>query len=238
MPKKGYKQTKEHKEKSRKFGFQKGIHPKTEFQKGQKAWNKGIKGLCKSNSGSFQKGEHKSSKTEFKKGNKIRLGITHTEETIKKIRQARKGQINTVKGKHWKIKNTSKMGKGRKGRKYPHSEKTKNKLRKWNINNPNRKFKDTSIELKIEAELKKREINYQKQIPLCNIAIVDFYLPEYRIVIQCDGEYYHNLSWQKERDERQDKVLTFNGFNIYRFWEHEINESPEKCINLLDFLNK
>jgi len=121
-----------------------------------------------------------------------------------------------------------------------HSEETKKKIREWCIKHPNKKFRDTSIELKVEAELKRRGINYQKQIPLCKIAIVDFYLPEYKIVIQCDGCYYHgcpmhNPTWikNKERDRNQDRVLTFNGFNIYRFWGHEINESVKKCINTI-----
>lgn len=35
---------------------------------GQKAWNKGTKGIMKPNSTSFKKGEHPSKKTEFKKG--------------------------------------------------------------------------------------------------------------------------------------------------------------------------
>jgi len=116
---------------------------------------------------------------------------------------------------------------------HKHSEGAKKKMREAKINNPNRIFKDTSIELKIEAELQRRNINYQKQVPLCKIAIVDFYLPEYRIVIQADGDYWHNLPGRKEKDERQDKVLIFNGFNVYRFWEHEINESVKNCINNL-----
>jgi len=110
------------------------------------------------------------------------------------------------------------------------SVETRKKIREWNINHPNRKFKDTSIELKIEAELKRQNINYQKQVPLCKIAIVDFYLPEYRIVIQCDGDYWHKYPQGREKDRQQDRVLTFNGFNVYRFWEHEINQSPKKCI--------
>lgn len=38
------------------------------FGKNRKCWNKGTKGLCKSNITSIKKGEHKSSETEFKKG--------------------------------------------------------------------------------------------------------------------------------------------------------------------------
>ena len=44
------------------------IEKMKQSHKGQNAWNKGTKGLIKSNSGSFKKGEHRSSQTEFKKG--------------------------------------------------------------------------------------------------------------------------------------------------------------------------
>ncbi len=148
-------------------------------------------------------------------------GRKHTQESIQKMKDVA-------------LKNGS--GLWMKGKKL--SEKTKSKMREWHIKNPNTKFKETGIELKIEAELIKRGINYQKQVPLCNIAIVDFYLPEYRIVIQADGCYWHGCPIHyptyhnsKQRDLNQDKVLTFNGFNLYRFWEHEINESIEACLS-------
>ena len=32
---------------------------------------------------------------------------------------------------------------------------------------------------------------------------------------------------------RHSILLAENGFDVYRFWEHEINESVEKCINLI-----
>jgi len=110
---------------------------------------------------------------------------------------------------------------------------TKQKMREWHINNPNRIFKDTKIELKMEEELKRRNINYEKQFPLCNVAIVDFFLPEYKTIIQCDGDYWHNLLKQKDKDINQDNILKRNDYIIYRFWEHEINESIEKCVDRL-----
>jgi len=160
-------------------------------------------------------------------------GWKQSEETKRKI-----GLANSIalKGKKLSKETKKKISEKMKGK--THTKEVKQRLREWNINNPNRKFKDTSIELRMEIELLRRNINYQKQVPLCKIAIVDFYLPEHRIVIQCDGCFYHgcpihnpNYIKNKERDERQDKVLTFNGFNVYRFWEHEINKSVEKCIN-------
>ena len=91
--------------------------------------------------------------------------------------------------------------------------------------------KETSIERKVEDELQQRNINYQKQFPLCKISIVDFYLPESKTVIYCDGDYWHNLPGCKEKDERQTKVLTSNGYKVFRFWEHEINKSVSECLD-------
>lgn len=179
-------------------------------------------------------------------GNKNCLGKICSEETKKKIGDSQRGIKSSHFGKHLLKETKEKISMAMKGRETSEehrrnlskaltgkhlSEETKSKLREYSVNNPNRKFRDTGIELRVEAELQKRGINYQKQVPLCKVAIVDFYLPEYRIIIQCDGDYWHNRNGSKERDLRQDAVLTFNGFNVYRFWEHEINESVENCIN-------
>lgn len=198
---------------------------KSWWKKGQTAWNKNIPLTkeWKENLGKSLKGRISP---------KGMLGKHHSEKSKQKSREwhinhPNRGQF--VKGNHPKTE----FKKGSKGFTGKHTEKSNQKNREWHIDNPNKKFRDTSIELKIEVELLRRNINYQKQIPLCKVARVDFYLPEYRIVIQCDGDYYHNLPGYKERDERQNKVLIFNGFNVYRFWEHEINKSPQKCIDKL-----
>lgn len=164
---------------------------------------------------------------------KARKGHIVLRETRKKIGKAHTGKKRTEETK----KNISQALKDRlvwnKGKKGIYSEETRRKMSEVKIKNPNRVFKNTSIELKTEKELKRRNIDYQKQVPLCKRAIVDFYLPKYRIIIQCDGDYWHNLPKQKEKDEQQDKILTLNGFNVYRFWEHEINQSVSNCINKL-----
>ena len=143
-------------------------------------------------------------------------------------------------GKHPSIETREKIGKYWRGRKRSNETKLKMSQSKieWHRFNSNRKFRETKIEIKIEQELIRRNITYQKQVPLCKIAIVDFYLPAERIVIQADGCYWHNCPLhgdgfiEKEgRDSKQDAVLAFNGFNVYRFWEHEINTSVEECIN-------
>ena len=42
----------------------------------------------------------------------------------------------------------------------------------------------------------------------------------------------------KDKDINQDVILTFNGFNVYRFTETEINKSPRRCINKISKLEK
>jgi len=118
------------------------------------------------------------------------------------------------------------------------SPEVRKKAREWNIAHPNRKFKDTGIELKIEQELVNRGINFKKQVPLCKISRVDFHLSEQKIVVYADGCYYHGCpthhpEWvkSKERDANQNKILTENGYKVYRFWECEINKNIEECIN-------
>ncbi len=175
------------------------------FTKGHIPWLKGTKGLIKPNKGSFKKGQ-----VSLNKGKKA------SPELKKKLSDAHKGQPA-----YWK------------GKKIP--QYAKDKMRIAKILRPPKVFKDTSIELKVEEELKKRGIFYRKQVPLCKVAIVDFFLPNKLIAIQCDGDYWHNLPDHKARDKNQDEVLIKNGYQVYRFWEHEINKSVSDCFNKINF---
>lgn len=165
------------------------------------------------------------------------IGRRHSEETKRKISASNKGKHRHWLGKKFSKETKEKMSKWQVGKVMPPS--TRKKLREWNVEHPNMIFKDTSIERKIESILRKKKIAYKKQTPLCKIARVDFFLPDYKIVIQCDGCYWHGCPLckpGKNEDRRlrgmeQDSVLESGGFKVYRFWEHEINESAEKCIN-------
>jgi len=141
------------------------------------------------------------------------------------------------KGKKHSDKSRIKMSEKHKGKGWikgnRHSEKTKIKMRESHIKfltSGKAKFKDTSIELKIENELKCQGIPYMKQAPLENIAVVDFLLPN-KVIIQADGNYFHSRKINKGRDIAQDTILGFKGYKVYRFSETQINKSPKKCIN-------
>jgi len=86
---------------------------------------------------------------------------------------------------------------------------------------------DTSIEIKIQDFLKElgmeffthqyiRKIEHSYQ---CDILI-----PSMNLVIECDGDYWHNYPNGNEIDHLRTKELLDKGFKILRLWECEINK--------------
>lgn len=94
--------------------------------------------------------------------------------------------------------------------------------------------KDTSIEVSMQQELNRRGIAYETHIPVCGVCQPDMIFPEKKVVIQCDGDYWHNLPEMIEKDRRQDKVLRENGWQVLRFWEHDINNDVSQCVDLIE----
>lgn len=175
--------------------------------------------------------EHKKKISESEKGRIIPIEVRKKMSDFRLNKMKELGYINSPETR----KKMSEASKERK--REPFSVESKMKMRKSRIRymtSGGVKNKDTSIEIKVENELKKRNIGYQKQIPLCDITIVDFYLPKQNIVIYCDGDYWHSRPKTIIRDKKQNQVLTHNGFNIFRFSEKMINESVEKCINKIN----
>lgn len=59
----------------------------------------------------------------------------------------------------------------------------------------------------------------------------DVMLPEFRIVIEVDGLYYHNKD-KKEKFYHLDKrlIAAKNGFHLINFTDVDVTEDPDKCI--------
>lgn len=167
--------------------------------------------------------ETKRKMSKAQKGKKPHLGHHHTDETKRKLSKMKKG-VKKSEGTR------KKMSEAKKGIK--HSEEHKRKIsiaRIAYLGSGKQKTKDTSIELAIEGELKRQGIPYLKQVPIEGIALVDFLLPN-KIIVQCDGNYWHNRPGKKDKDNNQDFLLTFKGYKIFRFTETEIKRSARKCI--------
>ena len=88
---------------------------------------------------------------------------------------------------------------------------------------------ESSIETLVRKTLEKSGLDFEQEVQIGKFC-VDFLLSTRRIVIECDGEYWHNSQQAKEKDKRKDKFLKARGYYIYRFSEREIKISAEECI--------
>ncbi|MFT3910319.1 MAG: DNA (cytosine-5-)-methyltransferase [Ferruginibacter sp.] len=110
---------------------------------------------------------------------------------------------------------------------------------------------NTKIEKIIEQELILNNISYTtSNLLIENIdGKPDFVLPRYRIAIFCDGEFWHGKDFDKMkiknnaefwtgkiernilRDEQVNYGLNKKEWKVFRFWENEIKENSQKCID-------
>lgn len=104
----------------------------------------------------------------------------------------------------------------------------------------NQKFSNsyTKIEVKLSDALKCNNMpNFVTQYPFYK-TIIDIAFPEERIAIYCDGDYWHNLPGRKEKDIKINNFLKTEGWTVLRFWEHDINNNIDKCIEEVEKILK
>jgi len=64
---------------------------------------------------------------------------------------------------------------------------------------------------------------------------VDFMLPDKKLIIEADGDYWHSLERVKKRDVRRDDYLRSLGFQVVRITESEFYSNPgivAQCIGM------
>ena len=81
--------------------------------------------------------------------------------------------------------------------------------------------KETKIEKAVENNILELKLGYQKQVPLCNCTIADFYLPSYKLAIFADGKYWHSIPKVKGLNIFQNKTLKNNGLKVLRITEDD-----------------
>lgn len=90
----------------------------------------------------------------------------------------------------------------------------------------------SSLELIVKNELDMLNIDYIEQKRLGKY-LVDFYLPSANVVIEADGDYWHNRPERKQKDIKKDQYLISRGYKVLRFKEQDIKNNIQKCMNLL-----
>jgi G:T-mismatch repair DNA endonuclease (very short patch repair protein) len=159
-------------------------------------------------------------------------GRKHTEESKKKIAQASKEHWQDIEYRT-KVIERATIG---------IRESYASGKRKFVIN------KDTIPELKVEECLQRLNIQYTKQYPLYysypyttrRVKFYDFYLPDYKKIIEVQGDYWHakkykdgNITWDElnevqqqavVNDHKKFKIALDNSLEVFYIWEEQTKQ--------------
>jgi len=122
-------------------------------------------------------------------------------------------------------------------------------------NMSNIRGKNTSIEILLCKELRKRGFGYRKNYPKLP-GKPDVVLTKYKIAVFCDSDFFHGRDWlslvkrlktgnnpsfwiskiarNMERDEKNNRELSNMGWKVMRFWGSEIKKDVASCVNEIE----
>lgn len=112
------------------------------------------------------------------------------------------------------------------------------------------KAKNTKPELIFRKALWKEHIRYRKHVKSLS-GTPDIAIKKYKLVIFIDGSFWHGYQWEKrkakiktnrgfwipkiernmQRDQQNRQLLENAGYTVMRFWDHEVKQNLERCIN-------
>ena len=111
---------------------------------------------------------------------------------------------------------------------------------------PHPRYGSSKLENHFAKEfLDKLGVKYERQYYAESIKrYYDFYLPESRVLIEVDGDYYHSygvveedMNPMQKRNRRVDGIkdtwASEHGIPLIRIWEHDINENPSKVMKYI-----
>ena len=104
---------------------------------------------------------------------------------------------------------------------------------------------NTKIDLKMKDML--NDTRYKFEMYPKIYSNPDFIHKRKKIVIFCDGDFWHGYKYDKKkkpakkfwrdkiennmrRDQRYTRRLRSDGWSVLRFWEHDIEKNPDRCL--------
>lgn len=89
---------------------------------------------------------------------------------------------------------------------------------------------NTSIEIKVRRFLETLNIKFMGQYCFYHKYLVDFIIPNYKVIIECDGDYWHTKDQEIiDKDIKENEFIKEKGFRLLRLWESDINIDFEDC---------
>lgn len=101
------------------------------------------------------------------------------------------------------------------------------------IHNKNFNRRETWIELAFEDFCLRNSIKYHKQYQIFNKGHRYDFLIGTNILVELDGNFWHNTEKQKKLDENYNILAQDNGYAILRFTDQEIRKTKGKCFDRL-----
>jgi G:T-mismatch repair DNA endonuclease (very short patch repair protein) len=107
------------------------------------------------------------------------------------------------------------------------------------------KIKINKFETKVYELLDNIGVKYEKQFEIDGKFVVDTFIPDVNLIIQCDGDYWHGNPTvfpnpsksqiaRQLLDRKQDKyVLDVKGYKVFRIWELDFKHHKSKVENEL-----
>ncbi|MET4083430.1 DNA mismatch endonuclease (patch repair protein) [Pedobacter sp. UYP30] len=112
------------------------------------------------------------------------------------------------------------------------------------------KAKDTSQELRFRKALWANNVRYRIHLKKV-LGKPDIVIKKYRLAIFVDGDFWHGYGWAErkqkiktnaafwipkiernmQRDVFVNQQLTYMGYTVMRFWEHELKKNLDICVN-------
>lgn len=91
--------------------------------------------------------------------------------------------------------------------------------------------RNTSIEIKLQKELKRRNIDFVCHYVFNGRFELDIAFPSKQVAVEADGNYYHNFPHGLPRDKSKNAYLRKCGWLVLRFWGSEINSDVKSCVD-------
>lgn len=104
---------------------------------------------------------------------------------------------------------------------------------------------NTKIDLKMKQLFTENKYKFEMYPKMSSNP--DFVLKRKKIIIFCDGDFWHGYRYYEKkrlgkkfwrdkietnmkRDQRYARKLRRDGWSVLRFWEHDIEKNPDKCM--------
>jgi len=220
------------------FGHHNRVKGKNNFHKNPETHQKAIDTQKKNWKAGKYTGwwEHKDEAT-LQKIEGIKEKLRNDKERGRKISKAMKGRPKTEESKI-KLSITQK-------KRYNDNPELKRVMseRRIQFHKNKQNKKKSKLEIKFQSILDILNINYINQYEF-NKRLFDFYLIDFNILIEVDGDFYHcnpnsnhsEITYPSQRltknnDDYKNRLCEDNNIKLIRYWEKDINDRPEWVIS-------